>query len=149
MCRFYSSSQLPLGPFHLSVALNITKEYNLARHLFLLTTNRAFKMTHALALQTLCWLCGRNVKKYRVSHSCREYMGPLQEAFGIDVAEDDDEVHPKCFCNCCYAALQRKIKAAKESRVMLTSLNPVEWGTHTDENWDVQKVWGCNEGWEA
>ena len=66
-------------------------------------------------------------------------MGPLQEAFGIDVAEDDDEVHPKCFCDCCYAALQRKIKAAKESRVMLTSLNPVEWGTHTDENSEMCK----------
>ena len=40
-------------------------------------------------------------------------MGPLQEAFGIDVAKDDDEVHPKCFCDCCYAALQRKVTAAE------------------------------------
>ena len=31
------------------------------------------------------------MKKFRVSHSCREYMEPLQEAFGIDVAKDNDE----------------------------------------------------------
>ena len=69
----------------------------------------------------------------------RRIHGTITGAFGIDVAKDDDEVHPKCFCDRCYAALQRKVKAAKESRVMLTSLKPVEWGIHTDENCETCK----------
>ena len=96
-------------------------------------------MTHALALLKLCRLCGGNISKYRVSYRCTDYIDEIKKGFGIDVLKDMDEVHPESFCDCCYASLQRKMKAVEECRVMLTYLKPVKWGEHVNEDCETCK----------
>lgn len=63
--------------------------------------------------------------KDRVSHTCRTHHDGLYKAFGIDVMEDETEVHPSRFCNRCYASMTRKSFA--------NSLVPFEWTAHTNE----------------
>jgi hypothetical protein len=63
--------------------------------------------------------------KIRVTYTCSAYSyhEELHKAFGIDVKEDEAQVHPSRFCNRCYLAMKRKSVA--------TSFVPFQWTAHT------------------
>ena len=60
---------------------------------------------HQTNLTKLCRICakllGRN-QRYRVTYNCTDYAERLELAFKVQTNEDQEEVHPKHFCNACY-----------------------------------------------
>jgi hypothetical protein len=88
---------------------------------------------HMEALERLCRLCGGSYSRYRVSYAVGNHVASLKRAFSLDVDEDLSHVHPKSFCNKCYAILKRKENAEKENKVYLHCLEIIQWIPHSDD----------------
>ena len=80
---------------------------------------------HNEMLRKLRRKCAGFLKKcsdtYERSHPCDEKNEFLREKFGLNVSNDEPEIHPTRFCNLCYLF---------PTRVE----GPVFWHVHTDEN---------------
>ena len=58
-------------------------------------------------------MCAKSTKKFKISYAVDAYCITLKSAFGIDISNDEQNVHPKRFCHSCYNVLKR-IEAAKQ-----------------------------------
>lgn len=71
---------------------------------------------HSNALKTLCRVCGYNLKKGRKAtkqYQCVDSQLILQDAFGININEDNPDLHPPKYCHPCrnVAYFKQKAKA--------------------------------------
>ena len=87
-------------------------------------------MEHTEAVLKLCRVCGENISRFRVSYSCLDKKEDLNRAFSINIDEDRDDIHPRRFCDGCYAVIKRKIKATEDNRPYLESIQPFQWSEH-------------------
>ena len=74
---------------------------------------------HMEALEKLCRVCGGNINKYRVKYVCEEHADNLRITFHLSILTDQPDVHPRLFCDCCYAVMKRKITAMENNKVYL------------------------------
>ena len=80
-----------------------------------LSITRELDMDHITALKSLCRVCGYTLKKSGKStkqYQCLDSPQILQDEFGINVAEDNPEIHPTTYCHPCrnVAYFKRKAK---------------------------------------
>ncbi len=86
------------------------------------------------ALLKLCRLCGGNINRFRVQHSCQIRKDELYKAFQLHVEDDSADIHPPKFCDSCYAIMIRKIKAIETNILYMHSLAIISWSEHSDVN---------------
>ena len=86
---------------------------------------------HMEALEKLCQVCGGNINKYRVKYVCEEHADNLRITFHLSILTDQPDVHPRLFCDCCYAVMKRKITAMENNKVYLPSIDLYVWEQHT------------------
>ena len=106
-------------------------------------------MTHLVALNNLCRVCGRSVvtKSVMVKYQCADYREKPKMAFGIDTTLDSSDI-PQYFCRVCKNVLQRASNAGYQHRIDIF----LAWDEHTEgscsvcERYDmIRKGGGPNE----
>ena len=85
---------------------------------------------HIQALESLCRVCGGPANQNR---PCKDHLEALNCVFNVDTTTDQPQIHPKNFCKCCYAVVQRFDKAEEEGRVFLHTVEPVQWFAHSNQ----------------
>ena len=86
---------------------------------------------HLAQLKCRCRVCACICRKY--CHSTTKVSDKfsmpkdLQEAFGIEVSQDNPEVHPQTVCNNCYLKMRQKLKNKNTN----SSLQMFQWVHHT------------------
>lgn len=84
-------------------------------------------LKHQQYLDTHCRVCGRTFGKH-TKYLCKSYSH-IMVALEIDSANDDENIHPKDFCNSCYLTAKR---------VSLSS--HIIWTKHDDNHCEVCDV---------
>ena len=98
---------------------------------------------HLCQLKLHCRLCGsllvhkKGRKQLKASHPrvymCSAFASELHLCFGLDVANDEVQIHPHSFCKRCYDAMQRKVKAVSELRHFNSRMELYKWEAHASD----------------
>ena len=81
---------------------------------------------HHKQVQRHCRVCAANLDQ-KYAYTCKkEKNKPLLKMLGIDVDEDQLNVHPTLFCQSC------RTKATQLSDTVKSSLSVFDWKPHTD-----------------
>lgn len=89
---------------------------------------------HRSQLERYCRVCAKKIKDYK--HLC-DSSGCLLKPFGIDVANDNPDIHPPYYCHSCHGVAKRldSGKAGAES-----VLKGYTWSSHTEKGCEVCDV---------
>ncbi len=100
---------------------------------------------HLTNLEKYCRVCGNRIQKAQgKSHPpylCSEYKGYLEVAFGLDVSQDDPQVHPPTICKACFLTARRAATAKEAGGGYHPVVTPFLWTRHSD---DSCQVYTCN-----
>lgn len=90
---------------------------------------------HGKCLQDLCRVCGKRFSKTtRHPYECKAFSMQLQEAFGIEIDEDDGSIHPPSFCTSCFASMRHHEERMKTNSHYYSTLTPIQWLAHAEGN---------------
>ena len=65
-------------------------------------------------------------------YNCSDHSDQLKACFGLDVSKDVQDTHPSKFCNPCYKASKRWLKASEAGTSYSSSTTTFNWTQHTD-----------------
>lgn len=77
---------------------------------------------HLEALNALCRVCARPVKRHPAVYECQKYTVIMRSVFKIDVSNDDVTVQPVHFCHCCYRTIERAVVADEKMKIFTHSV---------------------------
>ena len=82
----------------------------------------------------------QRAKSKSATHKCKEHDEEVKALFHLDVTSDEPDVHPKLFCNSCYAVLQRHSTAVSKGILYRHSIEVFSCEKHRDEECAVSIV---------
>ena len=98
---------------------------------------------HLCQLKLHCRLCGsllvhkKGRKQLKASHPrvymCSAFASELHLCFGLDVVNDEVQIHPHSFCKRCYDAMQHNVKAVSELRHFNSRMELYKWEAHASD----------------
>ena len=80
-----------------------------------------------------CRVCGKQLCKARsrtTSYWCSDHKEALEHCFGIDLTKDNPSIHPKKFCNPCYAVAKHSAAASTKGIPYHHSVVLMDWVPH-------------------
>lgn len=90
---------------------------------------------HWQCLENLCRICGsRFSRNTRRSYLCSNYAERLKVAFGVNICNDQKEVHPKSFCTNCLESMKQHEDRLRANIRYLCTLSPKQWLPHEDDS---------------
>lgn len=98
--------------------------------LFLNTALYCSMEEHRRQIERHCRVCGKRATTMK--KDCKESKELLSEAFGIDILNDRESVHPPKFCNACNQRGKRIVKSKGNGTPYLCNFSPVTWTAHTE-----------------
>ena len=92
---------------------------------------------HQQALLKLCRICGSllsKTKKVPNGYKCVQFVEELKLAFGVDVTDDTETIHPTHFCHSCRGVVYSLQRAqAKDREYRQCRVQPFQWEEHSRE----------------
>ena len=90
---------------------------------------------HLDNLEQLCRICGsRFSRSANRWYLCIHYTEPLEVAFGVQINNNQMDVHHQSFCISCFVSMNLHVDRLKAKLPYFSTLSARQWSPHVDDN---------------